>query len=299
MLRVLIIRIHRARRLSGYDLVGQALQQGLLSVLRSVILDHRVSRFVGGIPGYPRWADIADQVPEPDVVMQAQGLGVDSLIEQADKAINFIEASAKLSLPKGAPQAIRSIVQNVWPESREDSALLDSRLPTKHFLVSARLRFDATMCLTMQSVLRWVQRYDPTASTYRWFDGIPTCGFEAYLAWEQFCGHRHWERLLQVNCLGFGWMGINPKIFSLLFKFWVETGDVGLMRYRLALVKGIVTDFGTESKVVDSADLLPEFLELRGWRGEGGVRRLSFCSPMPSGVAGGTTCGTMLRSGCS
>jgi hypothetical protein len=64
-----------------------------------------------------------------------------------------------------------------------------------------------------------------------------------------------------VTYLGYGYMALRQKIFGFLWKIFLETGpDEELLRLRLAHVKGVTTDFGTEAGIADSNDCLQEFL---------------------------------------
>ena len=279
--------------LEVYDLLGQALYAGQTRSILSVIIERGGQRLRGGIPGYPRYRDIESQIPvvsleevsplsdsAPSYYARLARLNnVDatlaSLYETGLKIVEFVRASAKLRMQKTARESIKEIVLAVWPEAR---GLLQDRLPSKSFLLTSRTRFDATMMLTMRHIFDWISRFDRQPMLYIWPDGSPSSGFEAFIIWEQLTGTLFWERLLPVTFLGFGYHGLKSKIFSLLWKFWLETGTVALMRWRLATVKGIISDFGTESDICDSRDLLPEFLAAIGWQEK--VTRLEYLFPM-------------------
>ena len=259
------------------DLVARALLHGRSLDVLSVPIDARGSRLRGGIRNYPRWADIADELPLRVAVPPSSDVRFVQLLEEAEKTIIFIKASAKLRLARGSVEQIRDIVVGVWPEAAADENALADRLPPQNMLVNARVRFDLVMSLTMRSVWAWTRLYDPAAAMYMWIDGSPTSGFEAKIAWEMFQGIRTWQRLQLVNYLGFGHMGLQPKIYAILYKMWVECGDEELMRFRLALVKGIISDMGTEKDVADSRDVLPGILAFIGW--DGFVERMDFLYP--------------------
>ena len=80
-----------------------------------------------------------------------------------------------------------------------------------------------------------------------------------------------------VNYLGYGYMGLEPKLFAFLYKLWLESGSIALMRWRLSTVKAIITDFGTESELADTADVLPEFIARLGY--EWKVQRVRYMFP--------------------
>ena len=128
-----------------------------------------------------------------------------------------------------------------------------------------RIRFDCTMALTMRSILHWIRYYDPTCVFYLFVDGSPSSGFEALMAYENSDGYYHWNRHLIVTYLGFGFMGLTAKIFSLLWKLFLETGpDLSLLRWKLSRIRGFCTDQGTEAGIADCRDMLPEFLQYIG-----------------------------------
>ena len=277
--------------------LGAALRLGIFKTLLSTILDRQSARLRGGIRGHPAWNEIADAVTELNrQVVDKPIVEDDADVEQGTRAVRFIQASAKLRLARGSVETIKQIVLSVWPEAGASGDELARRLPTQHLLVHSRVRFDVAMQLTMRAVWMWCSLHEPWCMTFLWADGSPTSGYEAFVVFEQFVGrHRVWQRLLAIGFLGFGFMHLNAIIFALLHKLWIETGTVSLMRWRLKMARALTTDFGTEERIADSGDLLPEFLAHIGWGNAAPVSHT--CSHLRFGVAVGTMYGTTLRSG--
>ena len=68
-----------------------------------------------------------------------------------------------------------------------------------------------------------------------------------------------------MTYLGYGFMKLEDKIFSLLWALFLEIGsDPLMMRWRLACIRGFCTDMGVECGIADAPDLLPEFLSAIG-----------------------------------
>ena len=142
------------------ELAGRAVAAGSVRIVQSLLISGISSRIRGGIPGWPRWAEDADAFPAT-----IHGSSTAPIADQpaeldlAVKDVEFVRASSKLRLTKGARAAIKSIVLGVWPEAGMERRVLNARLPTQHFLMFCRLRFDVTMMLTFQSIFHWLQTF--------------------------------------------------------------------------------------------------------------------------------------------
>ena len=62
-------------------------------------------------------------------------------------------------------------------------------------------------------------------------------------------------------------MSLAHKVYSFLHVLFLECGpDIGLLRWRLSRIRGWCTDWGVESQVANTPDLLPDFLVAIGCR---------------------------------
>jgi hypothetical protein len=273
--------------------LAAAVAEGTHTCVRSVPLDLLTSRLRGGIPGWPLWSDVAPLLQScPPAIAQSSSpsrlgtLHITPLhMAKFDKHVKFLRATSKLKLSKNAGEEVKSIVLQVWPEAQARRELLRDRIPTRWMLMWSRLQFDATMMLTMQTVWRWVRDFDPHSFSILWADGSPSSGYECFAVFENVVSTaRPWSRTLMVSFLGYGFMHLRAKVYSLLWKLWVECQDVGLMRWKLKHIAGMVTDQGTEADIADSPDYLPDFLQTINY--PGAVSRQTYLLPLCVWVKG-------------
>ena len=99
-------------------------------------------------------------------------------------------------------------------------------------------------------------------------------------------------RKLPVSCLGYGFMCLKHKVFSVLHSIMLETGpSVSLLRWRLYHVRAWLTDLGVESHIADTRDCLPEFLASMGHQEQ--CARQQWLFPEPCSARVGIICGIM------
>jgi len=189
-------------------------------------------------------------------------VGPDILAETL-KTLRFIKATSHLKTLKSSAKAISAIIDAVWPEfGASDTNIRHRMLPDK-ILARSRCQLDCAMLHFMRHYFDWARSHDPHCGIYMFVDGSPASGYEAFISVEHYFSALRWHnRLLSVGYLGYGYMGAKAKIYSLLWKIYMETGpSESMLRWRLAAVKGFTTDLGKERTIADCADCLQEFLE--------------------------------------
>jgi hypothetical protein len=182
------------------------------------------------------------------------------------KAIRFSVATQGLRLTRRAPGIILTIVNALLPEKQLTAEHLRDRMVSQDLLLRSRLRLDCTVMAFMRHYWSWIALHDRSSGSYLFVDGSPASGFEAMVAYEHFSGdHCFWNRLSPINYLGYGFMGMRQKTYSLLWKLFLETGpNEERLRFRLSHIRGMCTDMGTESGIPDCRDCLQEFLTAIG-----------------------------------
>jgi hypothetical protein len=99
-------------------------------------------------------------------------------------------------------------------------------------------------------------------------DGSPASGFEAFICIEQMFSNGCFDsRILPVVYLGYGFQSLADKLFAFLWTVFLEIGPFPeLIRKRLLRIRGWTTDWGTESGICNTADVLPQFLHAIGYQ---------------------------------
>ena len=113
------------------------------------------------------------------------------------------------------------------------------------------------------------KRFESVAfNLYMFADGSPASGFEAFICIEQMFSDGGFDsRILPVVYLGYGFQSLADKLFAFLWTVYLEIGPFPtLIRKRLHRIRGWTTDWGTESGICNTADVLPSFLRVIGYQ---------------------------------
>ena len=224
--------------------------------LQAIRLGNSRHRLRGGLAAFPTMPQVNAVLP-PVAAREARVFA--DLLADADKGVRFVKACRNLHATRRAANAIKEIVQAVYPEAAAEN--IASRLPMRDWLVRGRIRFDATVTLFMRHVFRTLMLTAAAVVLTLFVDGSPTSGYEAFLAVENMSSPcQWWSRQLPIAFLDYGAGNLTSKIFQLLFKIYCETGpDTVLMRWRLRHTRFVCSDQGTESGIADAADILNDF----------------------------------------
>lgn len=226
----------------------------------------RLRMGLAGIPSMEAARGFAKALPEivgDGTVARGRGSAAPlRLAFEPHSMVRFLRASRHLRVVGAIEKASTHMLQAMCPDAwAAFVAAQNVRWPGRACLHLARVRFDMAMSLAQRALSKDVAVGEVPVDSYLLLDGSPTSGFEAMAMMQQdFLGNELEQRLLPFSYLGYGHMAAKDKLFALLWAVFLECGPgLSAMRWRLRRVRGLCTDFGAESVIVDSPDVLPEF----------------------------------------
>ena len=262
--------------------VFKALHVG--SVLHAVgfnpALGLRLRNTIAGIPSAAQACAAPVDEQAAQQIMSTGNLDQPAQARKFDpqECILFVRATRRLKRLSHAQSDANEIAQAQFPHLYEDLRTEGRQFPGRHFLVRSRVLLDLAMMLTMRRCyLEFRKQHEEDKEfidLFMFADGSPSSGFEALPIIEQcmFSGAevdvKLTERLLPVCYMGFGFMGLIDKMYSILWAFFLECGpNPALIRFRCSRIRSWTTDMGTECGLADGQDVLPAFMASIGYTG--------------------------------
>ena len=181
------------------------------------------------------------------------------------KIVPFIRATASLKDLESAGDAMMAALEALLPDSFQQLSQTVDKLPCRTLLLQSRIRLDC-VCMLLG---RWRWSHEASTGAKIWrslgYDASPQLGLEIFGGLVEECtGSTHLQSVrsikLPLATLGFGHTRTQDKRMCLLWQLWLLAGpSMKSMRAWLGTVRTSISDWGTESGMLDAPDLLPQF----------------------------------------